>query len=727
MKRIALALLTVLALSASAIAQWQVPLNSVPIGRGPGVIGFTSVAPGVSGRCLVSNGTTWTSGSCGTVTGVTVGTTTIASGTDTRVLFDQAGILGEYAISGTGSVCMTTSCALVTPDLGTPTALVATNATGTAAGLTVGTATTSTNTTNSAITNDTTTNASMFPAWVTANTGNLPLKVSSTKLFFNPSTGLLTSTGFSGSGANLTGVPISTGVSGLGTGVATALAVNVGTAGSFVVNGGALGTPSSGTLTSATGLPISTGLTGAGTGVLTALGVNVGSAGAFVVNGGALGTPSSGTLTSATGLPISTGLTGAGTGVLTALGVNVGSAGAFVTFNGALGTPSSGVATNLTGTAASLTAGTVTTNANLTGPITSSGNATSIASQTGTGTKFVVDTSPTLVTPNIGVATGTSLALTTSSATGLAVGLNGTTNPAFVIDSSTASQAAGLKVTGAATGGTVAIAAIDSGSNTNITLNGKGTGTIGIGSVSTGAVTITPALTLSAALTYGGVTLSNAVSGTGNMALTAGTTFSGTTTVAALTTTGAGLVTISSSNGIRSASIFDINNGVANGIIWGPAQLVGWAPTTAMTSIDALFSRNAAATIRQGSIDAASPVAQTLQAQGSRAGTDSNVGGANYTIQAGLGTGTGTASSLILQSPVLVGSGTGAQTQTTGLTIKSGQAVRSGYIVAALPTGVTGGMAYVTDAVACTFLAAPTGGAATFCPVIYNGSAWVAD
>lgn len=67
----------------------------------------------------------------------------------------------------------------------------------------------------------------------------------------------------------------------------------------------------------------------------------------------------------------------------------------------ALGTPSSGVATNLTGTASGLTAGTVTTNANLTGPITSAGNATSIASQTGTGTKFVVDTSPTIVTPTI--------------------------------------------------------------------------------------------------------------------------------------------------------------------------------------------------------------------------------------------------------------------------------------------------------------------------------------
>ena len=38
---------------------------------------------------------------------------------------------------------------------------------------------------------------------------------------------------------------------------------------------------------------------------------------------------------------------------------------------------------------------------NLTGPITSVGNATSIASQTGTGTKFVVDQSPTIVTPTL--------------------------------------------------------------------------------------------------------------------------------------------------------------------------------------------------------------------------------------------------------------------------------------------------------------------------------------
>ena len=103
-----------------------------------------------------------------------------------------------------------------------------------------------------------------------------------------------------------------------------------------------------------------------------------------------------------------------------------------------LGTPASGVMTNVTGTASGLTAGTVTTNANLTGGvtsvgnaatvvtnanltgvITSSGNATSIASQTGTGTKFVVDTSPTLITP----ALGTPSTLVGTNITGTAAGL----------------------------------------------------------------------------------------------------------------------------------------------------------------------------------------------------------------------------------------------------------------------------------------------------------------
>ena len=64
------------------------------------------------------------------------------------------------------------------------------------------------------------------------------------------------------------------------------------------------------------------------------------------------------------------------------------------------------------------------TNANLTGVITSVGNATSIASQTGTGTKFVVDTSPTLVTPILG--TPTSGTLTSCTGLPLTTGVTGT-------------------------------------------------------------------------------------------------------------------------------------------------------------------------------------------------------------------------------------------------------------------------------------------------------------
>lgn len=112
-------------------------------------------------------------------------------------------------------------------------------------------------------------------------------------------------------------------------------------------------------ISAATCTPAIASITGLGTGIATALAINVGSAGAPVLFNGAGGTPSSLTLTNGLGLPIA-GLTGLGTGVGTALAVNVGSAGAFVTFNGAGGTPSSMVGTNITGlNATNLSSGTV--------------------------------------------------------------------------------------------------------------------------------------------------------------------------------------------------------------------------------------------------------------------------------------------------------------------------------------------------------------------------------
>jgi len=61
----------------------------------------------VNDSLKVYNGGSWKNVGTGGSGNLTVGTTSITSGTTTRVLFDNAGALGEYSISGTGNVAMT--------------------------------------------------------------------------------------------------------------------------------------------------------------------------------------------------------------------------------------------------------------------------------------------------------------------------------------------------------------------------------------------------------------------------------------------------------------------------------------------------------------------------------------------------------------------------------------------------------------------------------------------
>jgi hypothetical protein len=333
---------------------------------------------------------------------------------------------------------------LITPNLGTPSAGVLTNCTGLPvstglAGLGTGVATFLA-----------TPSSANLAAAVTDETGTGLLVLNNGPTLVAPALG----TPASGVLTNCTGLPISTGVSGLATGVgaflATPSSANLAAAVTDETGSGALvfansptlvtpalGTPASGDLTNCISLPISTGVSGLASGAATFLATpnsanlralltdEVGTGAAYFV-GGALGTPTSGTLTNCTGLPISTGVAGLAVGVATFLATpssaNLAAAVTDETGSGALvfatsptlvtpalGTPASGTLTNCTGLPISTgVSGLASGVAAFLATPSSANLITAVTDETGTGA-LVFATSPTLVTPLLGTPTSGTL------------------------------------------------------------------------------------------------------------------------------------------------------------------------------------------------------------------------------------------------------------------------------------------------------------------------------